>query len=98
MATATCHSLPRRHECSGHVVTRDRDAGHMSQLDGLRCFAVLGVLVSHAWGPDRPGFLRWIDWGHAGVWLFFVLSGFLITGILLDGRENRGRQRLFYLR
>jgi peptidoglycan/LPS O-acetylase OafA/YrhL len=62
--------------------------GRAVQLDTLRCVAVLGVLMSHLWQP-RP--LPWIfgsvDWGHLGVQLFFVLSGFLITDILLDGRD-----------
>ena len=54
----------------------------MPQLDGLRAFAVIAVAVSH-W---TPGFLAGIvPWG-TGVQLFFVLSGFLITGILLRSR------------
>jgi peptidoglycan/LPS O-acetylase OafA/YrhL len=74
----------------------------MPQLDGLRCFAVIGVLVTHAWVP-RP--LPWIfggvDWGGLGVLLFFVLSGFLITGILLDCRERAEAgeaRRMFFIR
>lgn len=46
------------------------------QLDSLRAFAVTAVLSSHFLGLDLP-------FGHLGVRLFFVLSGFLITGILL---------------
>lgn len=58
------------------------DAGYMPQLDSLRAFAVASVAVSH-W---TPGFLAGIvPWG-TGVQLFFVLSGFLITGILLRSR------------
>jgi len=55
----------------------------MPQLDGLRAFAVAGVLVAH--------FSLWGDlglWAYLGVKLFFVLSGFLITGILLCSRDN----------
>jgi len=51
------------------------------QLDGLRAIAVTFVLIHH-WISPRLGF------GIIGVQLFFVLSGFLITGILL--RERRG--------
>jgi peptidoglycan/LPS O-acetylase OafA/YrhL len=58
------------------------DAGYMPQLDSLRAFAVTSVAISH-WTPE---FLEGIvPWG-TGVQLFFVLSGFLITGILLRSR------------
>lgn len=53
------------------------------QLDTLRAFAVAGVLLSH-FSPTL-GALP-IELGAMGVRLFFVLSGFLITGILLRGR------------
>ncbi len=63
-------------------------ASYMPQLDSLRFFAVLGVLVSHYWIPHNLVWLfRDMDWGSMGVRLFFVLSGFLITGILLDCRQ-----------
>jgi peptidoglycan/LPS O-acetylase OafA/YrhL len=59
----------------------------MPQLDALRFFAVLGVLISHFWIPQElPWLFADIDLGWLGVRLFFVLSGFLITGILLDAR------------
>lgn len=60
----------------------------MAQLDGLRFFAVLGVAWHH-WVPKEYHFH--VPW-NAGVQLFFVLSGFLITGILIRCRiavENR---------
>ena len=58
------------------------DAPHMPQLDALRAFAVTGVAVSH-WTPSL--LVGIVPWG-TGVQLFFVLSGFLITGILLRSR------------
>lgn len=50
---------------------------HDLQLDGLRTFAVGGVLYAHFLGEDSLA-------GHQGVRLFFVLSGFLISRILID--------------
>jgi peptidoglycan/LPS O-acetylase OafA/YrhL len=71
---------------SGAVATRER--GYMPQLDALRFFAVLGVMVVHNWQPSPSNWIfGQIDWGDLGVRLFFVLSGFLITGILIGGRE-----------
>ena len=75
---------------------------YMPQLDSLRFFAVLGVLVSHYWIPQGlPWLMADMDWGWIGVHLFFVLSGFLITGILLDCRqmaEASSQPLLFYVR
>lgn len=53
-------------------------------LDGLRAVAVLGVLGYHA---D----LSWLPGGFLGVDAFFVLSGYLITGLLLTEWQDRGR-------
>jgi peptidoglycan/LPS O-acetylase OafA/YrhL len=58
--------------------------GYLRPLDGLRALAVLAVLASH-WLPEWVLFQ--IETGRLGVDLFFVLSGFLITSILLEGRE-----------
>ncbi len=63
-------------------------------LDGLRAIAVLMVFFGH-YGALRFPFLLW---GSAGVDLFFVLSGFLITGILYDTRNDPHRVRNFYMR
>lgn len=59
----------------------------MPGLDGVRCFAVLTVLLFHLGVPHAGG-------GWLGVDLFFVLSGYLITTILLTERRRRGRIRL----
>jgi peptidoglycan/LPS O-acetylase OafA/YrhL len=64
---------------------RASTTGYMPQLDGLRAFAV-GAIMWHHWAPDHYHF--GVPWS-AGVQLFFVLSGFLITGILLDARSYR---------
>src|SRR5436309_834307 len=84
-------------------VSKAVTARRMPQLDGVRALAVLAVLVHHylsaAWPVlDRAG----TSLGFLGVKLFFVLSGFLITGILLEGRladdTPEGRSRLRFLR
>jgi peptidoglycan/LPS O-acetylase OafA/YrhL len=62
-------------------------SAYMPQLDGLRTFAVLAVWFTH-WGIGDLSFFRWIPWGDLGVQLFFVLSGFLITRILLDSKSK----------
>jgi len=56
----------------------------MPQLDALRAFAVGGVLIHHLY-PTVHSVIGGLG-GFFGVKLFFVLSGFLITLILLDGR------------
>ncbi len=56
--------------------------GRRPQLDGLRALAVAGVAWHH-WAPAKYHY--GLPWG-SGVSLFFVLSGFLITGLLLDAR------------
>src|SRR5216684_2081761 len=56
---------------------------HMPQLDSLRTFAVLAVMIHHFWAEATFG----LPLGFVGVQLFFVLSGFLITTILWPARE-----------
>src|SRR3954471_18471088 len=60
---------------------------HMAGLDGVRGAAVAAVLCFH-------GGFRWAKGGFLGVTTFFVLSGFLITGLLLKERDDRGRIHL----
>jgi peptidoglycan/LPS O-acetylase OafA/YrhL len=69
------------------AVREERELTYMPQFDALRAFAVTAVLIHH-YLPSKalPGFLAKIPWGTWGVHLFFVLSGFLITGILLRAR------------
>jgi peptidoglycan/LPS O-acetylase OafA/YrhL len=60
---------------------------HLPALDGLRALAVLAVLAYHLGYP-------WARGGYLGVDLFFVLSGFLITSLLLEEHEETGTIRL----
>jgi len=62
--------------------------GHLAQLDGLRALAVTSVAWSH-WAPGR--YSLGLPLG-TGVQLFFVLSGFLISGILLDAKAGEPNQ------
>jgi peptidoglycan/LPS O-acetylase OafA/YrhL len=69
------------------------DKGVIPSLDGLRAVSISIVLVSHAgYGDVVPGGL--------GVTIFFFLSGYLITTLLMDERERSGRINIgkFYLR
>lgn len=63
-------------------------------LDGLRAIAVIMVFFQH-YGAGKT-FL--FGWGWTGVDIFFVLSGFLISGILYDSRSSPHRYRDFYIR
>lgn len=63
----------------------DRSTGfYAPALDGLRCIAVSTVMIAHF----SPTLGQRGDWGNIGVRLFFVLSGFLITMILLRTRTS----------
>jgi peptidoglycan/LPS O-acetylase OafA/YrhL len=81
---------------TGHRPTEPpahRPMGYQPSLDGVRAVAVIAVLLYHA------GF-SWMHGGFFGVEVFFVVSGFLITSLLLDEREKNGRVSLgqFWLR
>ena len=69
-----------------HEAHSDDTAGHRVQIDGLRCWAVLAVIVAHTFAEDFA--LNRLQLGFLGVRLFFVISGFLITGILLRSRRS----------
>ena len=63
--------------------SQGRHLPYMPGLDGLRAFAVVGVVLYHA---D----VSWMPAGFIGVDIFFVISGFLITSLLLSEHESRG--------
>ena len=82
------------------------DLSRVPVLDGIRGLAILMVLLCHFslyGGIDPTTTADWIFYKltiplGCGVELFFVLSGFLITGILLDTKSAPGYFRSFYMR
>ncbi|HEU0093966.1 MAG TPA: acyltransferase [Vicinamibacteria bacterium] len=75
----------------------------VAELDGLRGVAVLLVILCHYVSNvlprgEHPALRSTMSWTWSGVDLFFVLSGFLIGGILLAQRESPRYYRTFYLR
>ena len=88
--------LDRRWVPSGTVefdVTRPNKMGYQPGLDGLRAISVIAVILYHAGLP-------WMQGGFFGVEVFFVVSGYLITSLLLDERAQNNRVSLgqFWLR
>ena len=81
---------------------------HIPELDGIRAIAIWMVLVLHTFIPDAESseaLARWpkpllliMRHGWLDVGLFFVLSGFLITGILLESTGSPHYTRNFYSR
>lgn len=77
---------------------RTVNLGHWPALDGLRGVAVILVFIFHSMGTliTPMGPIAYMGW--LGVDLFFVLSGFLITSILLRARDTENYYKVFYLR
>lgn len=73
----------------------------IEEITGLRCFAVMMVVLAHAQQTVVGGYTGWLSPlrilanGSQGVLLFFVLSGFLITGLLSKEFANSGRIGFF---
>ncbi len=90
-APAPAGATPRAH--SGPTDVQRAGSQHLGGLDGLRAVAVVAVLVYHLWPGTLPG-------GFLGVDVFFVVSGFLITTLLLREAQRHGKIDLprFWLR
>ena len=58
--------------------------GYEPSLDGIRAFSVIAVMLYHA-------NIAWLPGGFLGVEVFFVVSGFLITSLLIEERESTQR-------
>jgi peptidoglycan/LPS O-acetylase OafA/YrhL len=89
-------SLSNRIAESSHQAFLQRS--HFGSLDGLRCLSIIAVIWAHGPGTKAP--LLLLRSGGLGVELFFAISGFLITTLLLREREAAGAisLRRFYVR
>ena len=90
MAGATTH--PRAHDRTVGAEVATPEHRFRGDIQGLRAVAVALVVADHVFGWPAGGFM--------GVDVFFVISGFLITGLLVRERERTGRLsfRAFYAR
>ena len=102
--TVTAHESLFKQSPPASAFESDRWRGHLPALDGVRGLAIALVMFCHMLGRFAPtalaerGLVEVARAGWIGVDLFFVLSGFLITGILLDARGAPNYFRNFYIR
>ncbi len=81
-----------------------KEVAYYPFLDGFRAIAISGVLLTHAGLltlPDSPLTVLLypiFKIGHLGVDMFFVISGFLITGVLIEDWNEEIRVKRFYIR
>ncbi len=91
---------------AGDARVQKRTEMHVLELDGVRGVAIVAVMCAHFIGMmiDPPAnlveraALKVVGYGMWGVDLFFVLSGFLITGILWDTKQSQSYFKAFYMR
>ena len=84
MNTVTSTATPSRR---GRIPCAGQRRDFRPDIEGLRAVAVLAVVLFHAGFPGVSG-------GFVGVDIFFVISGFLITGLLFRDVTTHGRIRL----
>ena len=92
--TPTSRRQARARELAGRALKMPPIPRHFrADIEGMRAISVLGVMLWHAGLPIFPG-------GFTGVDVFFVVSGFLMTSLLLEESRTTGRVRLgrFYAR
>ena len=82
---------------SGSAPSPEGFRGYIPELDIFRAFGVTAVILYHTW-VYRPRFWNMLDVGWIIMDTFFVLSGFLIAGILLDTRSRPDYYWSFYTR
>ncbi len=90
----------RRHDRASLIFDAGTKFRHFRELDGLRGIAVLMVVAGHTLVFRLGRSYRWTEFAFLGVLIFFVLSGFLITGLLCSEERRFGTISLrnFYLR
>ena len=99
--TAPAAQPPAEREAPTAVAAKGAGHDRLPSLDGLRAVSIGLVILSHL--PGKDSFVPWL-WhlgaGNLGVRVFFVISGFLITTLLLAEYEKSGRISLkhFYFR
>jgi peptidoglycan/LPS O-acetylase OafA/YrhL len=99
---ATSGKAPEISAQSSGIQPPPKSSRRVPSLDGLRAISIILVILGHLYGTRH--FLRLNlgigDYAHLGVVVFFVISGFLITNLLLLEQEEHGRisLRLFYAR
>lgn len=81
---ATSSTMPEQGSHHPQYQASENVTGHIPGLDGIRAFAVVAVIAFHLWPERVPG-------GFLGVDVFFVISGFLITTLLLRERARDGK-------
>ncbi|MEU7906918.1 acyltransferase family protein [Actinoplanes sp. NPDC049118] len=91
--TRTEHAAPRHRRPDGPAAAAPAPGRHRRDIEGLRAVAVLLVVAYHCGLPYLTG-------GYVGVDVFFVISGFLITGLLLREAGRTGTVSIprFYAR
>jgi peptidoglycan/LPS O-acetylase OafA/YrhL len=98
-------SAPLTHPSGDEVRMRKPRLAHIRELDGIRGIAALAVFFHHLcytsinpqeWGRGVRGLYDLSTFGYTGVDLFFVLSGFLITSLLIQDRSSPAYYRNFY--
>ncbi|MFJ8043479.1 acyltransferase family protein [Kitasatospora sp. NPDC096147] len=83
----TSYVIPAQRPAPSRPAARPRPSGFRGDIEGLRAVAVLAVLAFHASVPGLAG-------GFVGVDVFFVVSGYLITHLLVREAVTTGRIRL----
>src|ERR1700712_725386 len=86
LARQACRAKRQGGTAMGHSPPGRGRRSYASGLDGIRALAVIGVILYHAGVPTFRG-------GFVGVDLFFVLSGYLVTGLLQREYDRTGRIR-----